>query len=95
MSMSLRKQLQFKKRNFKSEYLFHTRFVVANLVTSVEIHPICCAIKLCYFGQIRNGSLASHFSLLKSSTTSSAAGDYVANLERFGQNEEPALRIGN
>ena len=45
---------------------------------------------LCHFGQTRNGSVAIHFILCGITATSSATGDCVAVLKRFGQNEEQA-----
>ena len=44
-----------------------------------------------FFGQTRNGCVATHFILLSSTATSSATGSYVILLQRFGQNEEPAI----
>ena len=44
---------------------------------------------LCYDGQLRNGSVATHFLLLSSTVTSSATGGYVAVPERPSRNEEP------
>ena len=74
----------------KSEYLFRTRSVATDLVTSLEFQPIRCAIKLCHFGQTRNGYVATQFILLSSTTASSATSGYVVVTEHFGQNEEPA-----
>ena len=54
-----------------------------NLVTSLEFKPIRYATTLCHFGRTRNGYVANHFILL--------SGTAVV-LERFGQNEEPAIR---
>ena len=58
MSMSLVEQLQYEERDFKSEYLFRTRSVATDLVTSLEIQPIRSAFMLCQFGQTRNGYVA-------------------------------------
>ena len=88
--MSLHKQLQYKKCDFKSEYLFRTCSVETNLVTPLEFHSICCATTLCLSGRTWNGYVATHFILLSSTAMSSATGDYVAVLECFGQNEESA-----
>ena len=85
--MILHKQLQYTELDFKSEYLFHTCSIATNLVTSLEFQPIRCATKLCQFGQTRNGSVATHFILLSNTATSSATGDYLAVLQRFGQKE--------
>ena len=90
MSISLHKQLQYKQRDFKSEYLFRTCSVSTNLVTSLEFNSTRCATTLCHFGQTRNGSVDPHFILLSSTVTSSATDSYVAVPERLGQNEEPA-----
>ena len=76
--------------DFRSEYLFRTRPVTTNLVTSPEPNPIRCATRPCHFGQTRSGSVAIHFILRSSAVTSSATGDYIAVPERFGQNEERA-----
>ena len=76
--------------DFESESLFRTCSIVTNLVTSLEVHPIPCATSLRHFRQTRNGSIAIHFILPGSTTTSSARGDYVVVSECFGQNEEPA-----
>ena len=75
--------------DFKSEYVFRTRSVATNLVTSLESNPIRYATMLCHFDQTRNGSVATHFILLSSTATSSDTGGYVVVPERFGQNEEP------
>ena len=45
---------------------------------------------LCPVGQIRNGSVATHFILLSGAPTGSARSEYVVVPEHFGQNEEPA-----
>ena len=47
---------------------------------------------LCYDGQLRNGSVATHFILLSSTATISATGGYVVVLERPSRNEEPTSR---
>ena len=73
-----------------SEYLFRTRSVNTDLVTSLEIQPIRCAFRLCQFGQKRNGYVATYFILLTSTAVSSATSGYVAVPGSFGQNEEPA-----
>ena len=39
----------------RSEYLFRRRSVATNLVTSLKLQPILCAIVLCHFGQTQNG----------------------------------------
>ena len=74
--------------DFKNEKLFHTCSVATNLVMSLEILPIRYSITLCHFGQTRSGSIATHFNLLNSIATSSAAGRYIIIPESFGQNEE-------
>ena len=76
--------------DFRSEYLFRTRFVATNMVTSLKVNPIRCANMLCHFGQSRNGPVAIHFIIRGSTATSSATGDYVVVPERCGPNEEPA-----
>ena len=65
------------------------RSVATNLVTPLEIHPIRCAIKLCHFGQKRNGYVATYFILVSSTAASSATSGYIVVPEQFGQNEEP------
>ena len=90
--MSFHKQLRYKERDFKSEYLFCTCSVATNLLMALEFNQIHCATMLCNCGQTRNGCVASHFILLNSTATSSATEDYLAVPERFGQNEEPASR---
>ena len=77
---------------FKSEYSFRTYSVATNLVRSLEFNSIRCATMLCLFGRTRNGSVATHFILLNSTSTSSAISGYVGVLERFGPNEEPVTR---
>ena len=74
----------------RSEYLFRTRSVATNLVTSLEFQPIHSAIILCHFRQTRNGYAATYFILLSSTAASSATSGYVVVPEQFGQNEEPA-----
>ena len=44
---------------------------------------------LCYDGQLRNGSVATHFILLSITAASSATGVYVVVPERPSRNEEP------
>ena len=73
-----------------SEYLFRTRSVAANLVTSLEFQPIRCVIMQCHFGQTRNGYVATYFILPSSIEARSATSGYVVVSEHFGQNEEPA-----
>ena len=51
------------------------------------------AIMLCYDGQLRNGSVATHFILFSSNATSSATGGNVVVPERPTRNEEPISRI--
>ena len=70
--------------------MFRTRSVATNLVTSLEIQPIHCAIILCHYGRTRNGYVATYFILLSSTAVSSATSGYVVVPEHFGQNEEPA-----
>ena len=70
--------------------MFRTSSVATDLVTSVEIQPIRCAIMLCHFGQTRNGYVATFFILLNSTAASSATSGYVVVPGHFGQNEEPA-----
>ena len=74
----------------KSEYLFLTRSVATDVVTSVEFQPIHCATTLFRFGQTRNVYVATRFILFSSTAASSATSVYVVVPERFGQNEEPA-----
>ena len=75
---------------FRSAYLFRTRSVATNPVTSLGFKPIPCATMLCHFDQTRNGSVAIHFIFRGSAATSSATGDYVAIPARFGRNGELA-----
>ena len=74
--------------DFISQYLFCTSSVATNLATSVELNPIHCATMLCYFGQTRSGSLATHFDHLSSTALSSATGGDVVVPKLLGQNEE-------
>ena len=81
----------------RSEYLFRTRSVATNLVTSQEFQRIRCAITLCHFGQTRNGYVATFFFLLSRkhfshSVASISTSGFVVVPEHFGQNEEPAGR---
>ena len=46
----------------------------------------------CNAGQLRNGSVATQFILLSSTTTSSATGGYVDVPEPSSRNEKPTLR---
>ena len=80
------------ERDFKSEYSFGTCSIVTNLVNSLEFKPIDCVTMLCLFGRKRNGYVATHSILLSSTAESSATSGYVVVPERFGQNEEPAIR---
>ena len=57
-----------------------------------SIIPIKSAIMLCYDGQIRNGSVATHFFQFSSTATSSATSEYVTILERPSRNEQPTTR---
>ena len=66
------------------------RSVATDLVTSLEIQPIRCAIMLCQFGRTRSGFVATYFILLSSTAASSATSGCVVVPEHFGQNEEPA-----
>ena len=77
-------------RYSRSEYLFRTRSVATDLVTSLEIQPILFPIIQCHFGQTRYGYVATYFNLLSGSPASSATRGYVVLPEQFGQNEEPA-----
>ena len=70
--------------------MFRSRSVATDLVTSVEIQPIQCAVMLCHFGQTRNAYVATFFILLNSTAASSATSGYVVVPEHFGQNEEQA-----
>ena len=74
----------------RSEYLFRTRFLATDLVTSLEIQPIYYPFMLCHFRQTRNGYVATYFILLSSTAASSATSGYVVVPEHVGQNEEPA-----
>ena len=70
--------------------MFRTRSVATDLVSSLEIQPIRCAIMLCQFEQTGNGYVATYFILLRSTAASSATSGKVVVPEHFGQNEEPA-----
>ena len=84
--MSLHKQLQDKKREFKSEYLFRTCSVATDLVTSLEfIQP---AVQLCWVVLAKNGTVWQPFI----HSSKQHCDDYVAVPDRFGQNEEPASK---
>ena len=74
----------------RSEYLFRTRSVATDLVTSLEVQPIRCAIILCHFGRTRNGYVTDYFLLLNSTAASTVTSGYVVVPERFVQMEEPA-----
>ena len=71
--------------------MFRTRSVATDLVTSLEIQPIRCAIMLCQFGRSRNVYVATRFILLSSTAESSATSGYVAVPGHFLQNEEPSV----
>ena len=71
--------------------MFRTGSVATNMLTSLEIQSIRCAIMLCQFGRTRNAYVATYFFLLSSTAASSATGGYVVVPEHFGQNEEPAV----
>ena len=77
-------------RYSRRQYLFRTRSVAINLVTSLKFQPIPCGIMLCQFGQTRNGYVATYFILFSSTAASSATSGYVVVPERIGQNEGPA-----
>ena len=47
---------------------------------------------LCYDGHLRNGSVATHFILLKNTAASSARGGYGVFPEKPSRNEEPTSR---
>ena len=70
--------------------MFRTRSVATDLVTSLEVQPISCAIMLCQFGRTRNAYTATDIILLSSTAASSATIGYVVVPERLGQKEEPA-----
>ena len=70
--------------------MFRTRSVATDLVTSLEIQPICCAFMQCQFGRTRNDYVATYFILLSSTAASSNTSGYVVP-EHFGQNEEPTV----
>ena len=80
----------------RSEYLFRTRSVrVPSLLVwrrHTKIIPIWSAIMLCYDGQLRNGSVATHFIPLSSTATSSGTSEYVTLQERPSRNQEPTNR---
>ena len=71
--------------------MFRVRSVATDLVTSLEIQPICCAFMLCQFGRTRNGYVATYFVLLSSAAASSNTSGNVVVPEHFGQNEEPTV----
>ena len=73
----------------RSEYLFRTRSIDTDLVTSLELQRICWANMLCHFGQTRNGYIATYFILLSSTAAINATSGYVIDPEQLGQNEEP------
>ena len=81
------------ERDYRSEYLFNTRSVVTNMVTSLEFNPIRCATTLCHFGQTWIASVVNHSFLRCSVATSKATGNYVAVLEQFSQNEDTTSSI--
>ena len=70
--------------------MFPSRSVATNLVMSLKIQPIRCAVMLCQIAQTRNGYVATYFDLLSSTAASSATSGYVVVLKRFDQKEEPA-----
>ena len=74
----------------RSEYLFPSRSVATNLVTSLKFQPIRCAVMLCIFGRARNGSVTTHFILFGSTAESRAKSGYIVVPESFGQNYKPA-----
>ena len=80
------------QRDFKSEFLFCTCFLLTNLVTSLEYNPLRFATMLCHPRQTRSSYLAIPVLLRGITVTMSATGNYVAVPERFEQNEEPASR---
>ena len=84
-------QLQNKERDL-IKYMLRTCSVATNLVTSLEVAPICCATMLCLFDLTRQGSLGTHFIHFSTIAMSSDTSDYVAVPERVVQNEEPANR---
>ena len=63
------------------------RSVATDLVTSLKIQLIHCAIMLFHFGRTRNDHVATYFILLSTTAESSATSGYVVALERFGQSE--------
>ena len=58
-------------------------------MTSLDINPIRCAFVLCHFGQVRNGSLVTHFN---STARSSARNECIAVPEHVRQNGESDSR---
>ena len=85
-------QLQIIEPDFKNEYTFRMCSVATNLVMSLEFNLVCCATIICDFGQTRKCTVATHFIEFSSTSTSSAASEYVAVPERVGQIEQPASR---
>ena len=66
--------------------------VATNLVASIEFNPVRCATTVSHFGQLRNGSLATHSIQFSSTATSSDTNEYLTVPEHIGQNEETANR---
>ena len=62
-------------------------WVVTNLVTSLDFHPIRCAKTLFHFGWTRNVYVATRIILLSSTAESSATGGYVVATEPSCQSE--------
>ena len=58
----------------------------------LNFNPIRCATMLCQFGQLRSGSVATHFVHFSRTVTSSTTGEYVTVPERIGQKDEPNCR---
>ena len=54
--------------------------------------PSWSAIMLCYDGQLRNSSVASHIISFNSTATSSATSEYVTVLEQLSRNDETTSR---
>ena len=77
------------ERKFKSEFLFRTCSVAANLMTLLEFYPICYVVSI---WPTWSSYVAILFILRGNTATSSATGDQLAVPERVGQNEEPASR---
>ena len=50
---------------------------------------------LCYDGQVRNGSVATHFLHFSSTVTSNARSEYLSVLERPGRIEEKLVEMRN